>query len=225
MSAGAEAERWKRLRAGVIEAARHEPSRTRGQVSVQRRWVALSALLLPSLVFVVSGGVRAAPRPGALVLETALGSMLVAAVAASFALRRGRSMLGRPRSHLLAVVLFTPVALFAWKVLASARYAGALAQWPERPGLRCLLLSCLLTVGPLFGLLWSRRGSEPLHPRENAAALGVSVAAGAWVLVDFWCPVAYVPHLLLGHVLPVILGVASAVALGSRWLAPRYRSR
>ena len=96
---------------------------------------------------------------------------------------------------------------------------------PERPGLRCLLLGSLLSVGPLLGLLWTLRGSVPANPRENAAAFGASVAAGAWVLVDSWCPVAYVPHVLLGHVLPVIACVIVAVVLGSRWLPPRYRRR
>jgi hypothetical protein len=223
MTARAQEERWKRIRAGVIEAARHEPSRTRRQVAVERRWVALAALLFTLAIFTASGGVRTAPRPFALMLETALGSAIVAAVAAAFALRRGRSMLGRPRSQLIAMTLVTPVALFAWKVLASARYAGALVQRPDRPGLRCLVFGCLLSLGPLLGLLWIRRGSDPVHPRESAAALGVSVAAFAWVLVDFWCPVAYVPHLLLGHVLPAILSVIAGAALGSRWLAIRYR--
>jgi hypothetical protein len=192
---------------------------------VERRWVAVAGLLSSLVVFVAWGGFRTAARPGRLVLETALGSAVVAATAAAVTLRRGRSMLGRPRAHLLAVAFFTPAVLFAWKVFASARYPGALAEWPDRPGLRCLLLGCLLSIGPLLALLWIRRGSEPANPRQNAAALGASAAAGAWVLVDTWCPVAYVPHLLLGHVLPVIACVAAAVALGSRWLAPRYRRR
>jgi hypothetical protein len=37
-------------------------------------------------------------------------------------------------------------------------------------------------------------------------------------LVDLWCPVGYVPHLLLGHVLPIaILSLAGAL-IGGRVL-------
>jgi hypothetical protein len=35
-----------------------------------------------------------------------------------------------------------------------------------------------------------------------------------WVLVDLWCPVAYLPHLLLGHVLPLALAVGAGAMLG-----------
>jgi hypothetical protein len=42
--------------------------------------------------------------------------------------------------------------------------------------------------------------------------MGVAAAACAWVFVDLWCPVAYVPHLMLGHVLPMaILGSVGAL--------------
>jgi hypothetical protein len=37
------------------------------------------------------------------------------------------------------------------------------------------------------------------------AAIGAAAGAWSWTLTDLWCPVAYVPHLLLGHVLPVAL--------------------
>jgi len=64
-----------------------------------------------------------------------------------------------------------------------------------------------------------RRGSDPLHPVLTAAAFGAAVGAGAWVLVDLWCPVGYVPHVLLGHVLPLLLLIGLSALLGSRVVA------
>jgi hypothetical protein len=176
-------------------------------------------MLVPLLVFVAWGGIRVGPRPDRLVLQTALGSAVLAAGFAIVGIGRGRSMLGRPRSWLLAQVLLTPVLLLGWRVLISARYSNMMVQWGERPGLRCFTLSTILALAPLLGLLWLRRGSDPVHPRLTAAAFGAAVGAGVWVLVDLWCPVGYVPHLLLGHVLPLLFLIALSALLGSRVIA------
>ena len=73
-----------------------------------------------------------------------------------------------------------------------------------------------MALVPLLGVLWLRRGSDPLHPHLTGAASGAAVGAGVWVLVDLWCPVSYLPHLLLGHVLPLLLLITLAALLGSR---------
>ena len=49
---------------------------------------------------------------------------------------------------------------------------------------------------------------------------GLFVAA-LWVLVDLSCPVAYVPHLLLGHVLPLLLITGVGAGLGQRFITLR----
>jgi hypothetical protein len=49
-------------------------------------------------------------------------------------------------------------------------------------------------------------------------ALGAAVGACATVLVDLWCPVAYVPHLVLGHLLPMALLGLIGMWLGDRFL-------
>src|SRR5260221_7596575 len=211
------------LRARTIERARCEPSLTRAQVAVRHRTATVAVLLVPLLVFIGLGGVRVAPRPAGLVLETVLGSSSLAIGAAIIGVRRGRSMLGRPRSRLVAVALFTPVLLLVWRVLASSRYPSMMTEWPERPGLRCLLLSGALSFVPLLGLLWMRRASDPVHPRATAAALGTAAGASAWVLVDLWCPVGYLPHLLLGHVLPLFLTILASIAFGSRIVLLHFR--
>jgi hypothetical protein len=45
------------------------------------------------------------------------------------------------------------------------------------------------------------------------------------VLVDLWCPVGYVPHLLLGHVLPLLLLMTLSAVLGSRVIALQSSGR
>ncbi len=212
------------LRTRVLAHAGAEPSPTRSQLAQRQRLLVLAAVLVPLLVFLLLGGVRASPRPTQLVVETALGAALLATVIACLALRRGSSMLGRPRVWLGAVVLLTPVVLFAWRTLASSRYPEMMTEWVTRPGLRCFALSEALAVVPLLGLLWLRRGSDPTHPQLAGAAVAAAVGAATWVLVDLWCPVSYVPHLLLGHVLPLLLLMLVGGLLGGRLLNVRRAS-
>jgi hypothetical protein len=93
-------------------------------------------------------------------------------------------------------------------------------RWPERIGYRCLLLSCLMVAWPLVAVILVRRGSDPVHPRLTGAAIGAAVGACVWVMVDLWCPVGYVPHVMLGHALPVVLSTALGTWLG-RFVALR----
>jgi len=207
------------LRARVIALSTHERSLTRAQLSLRHRVVLGIVMLVPLIVFIAWGGIRMGPRPDRLVLQTALGSAVLAAGFAIVAFGRGRSMLGRPRAWLLTQVLLTPALLFGWRLLASARYPNMMVQWLDRPGFRCFNLSMILALAPLLAALWLRRASDPLHPLLTGAASGAAVGAGVWVLVDLWCPVSYVPHLLLGHVLPLLLSIALSALLGSRIIA------
>ena len=193
------------LRARVLAATSREPAPTRGELRLRNAALLLSGIVVPALVFFAYGGVRATNRPGGLIAETAGGAALVALTALIVAVSRGRSMLGRAGVWLLALAVATPVALFAWKVLVSSQFPGAMAQWPGRIGFRCLRLSCLMMAWPLVAFVMTRRGSDPTHPVLTGAAVGAAIGASTWVFVDLWCPVAYVPHLLLGHVLPCVL--------------------
>ncbi|HYQ30565.1 MAG TPA: hypothetical protein VER04_25215, partial [Polyangiaceae bacterium] len=67
------------LRAQVIGLSAREPSPTRAQVALQRRVVLSVVMLVPLLVFMAWGGIRVGPRPERLVLQTALGSAVLAA--------------------------------------------------------------------------------------------------------------------------------------------------
>lgn len=209
------------LRERVLAQVGQRPAPTRAQLL--RRRIVVSALVLgvSLLVFFAWGGVRASPRPANLVLETALGSALLASSVAVAALGRGRSMLGRSRAWLWLVVVATPLALFGWRVLASAHYPGMMVEWSERPGFRCFAFSSVLALTPLLAVLWLRRGTDAVHPYLTAAAFGAAAGAGAWVFVDLWCPVGYVPHLLLGHVAPIVLLTVLSALIGSRLLRLR----
>jgi hypothetical protein len=204
------------LRAKVIEQARQEAAPTRSELFARNALLAVVITVAPVSIFLAMGGVRAAPRPTALVLETALGSALLALLVLAAGLGRGRSMLGRPRAWLVSVVLFAPLSLLAWRVFTSSQYPDMMRAWSERPGLRCFLLSCAMSAVPLAGVLWMRRGSTPANPRLTAAAYAAAVGAAVWVLVDLWCPVGYVPHLLLGHVLPMTLFMSLSALFGRR---------
>ncbi len=161
-------------------------------------------------------------RPVALVLTTTGGALGLAAAAVWLALGRGRSMLGRSRRWLLLGSVLIPLALLAWKVGSSVAFGADMVPWPDRPGERCLSLSLLVAIGPLLSFLAIRR-SAPLHPALNGAVLGVAAGACAWVAADLWCPVAHVPHVLLGHVLPLVVLAGAGALLGRTRLAPRAR--
>ncbi len=226
------------LRARVLAAAAAEPSPTRAAVKRRNMFISVVAAASGIGAFVIFAllmsqgkllglGGEVAPsqhleRSVWLVVTTAGGAMGVTATALWVALGRGRSMLGRPRSWLLYGAVLIPIGLFAWKVGWSMAFGDAMVAWPERPGWRCLSLSLLVAVGPLLSFLAIRR-SAPVQPALNGAVMGLAAGACAWVAVDLWCPVAFVPHLLLGHVLPLFVLAGAGALLGQALLSLRRR--
>lgn len=225
------------LRAQVLAAVAAEASPTRAAVTRRNSWAGvlgaaggvgaflLFAALMSHGELVRLGGETAhqhLERSPWLVLSTAGGALSVALAALWLALGRGRSMLGRPWSWLVYGIIMVPVALLVWKVGCSMAFGDAMVRWPERPGLRCLALSILVGLGPLSAFLAMRRHTF-VHAQLNGAAMGVAAGACAWVAVDLWCPVAYVPHLLLGHVLPLVVlgGIGALIGHTRSPLLPR----
>ena len=131
-------------------------------------------------------------------------------------------MLGRSRRGLLCGAILIPISLLAWKIGCSIAFGAAMVTWPERPGERCLALSLLVAAGPLLSFIAIRR-SAPVHPALNGAVMGFAAGACAWVAAELWCPVAFVTHLLLGHVLPIGVLAAGGALLGRAFLEPRFR--
>ncbi|HXK20785.1 MAG TPA: NrsF family protein [Polyangiaceae bacterium] len=209
------------LRARVLLAASREDAPTRDRVKRRDSWLLLSAVVVPLLVFFAFGGLRDGPRPTLLVLRTSLGAGAIALVCLLVGLSRGRSTLGRARVWLWCLALLAPVALFGWKVAVSSQFERMMVLWPGRIGLRCLSLHCLMALWPLTALVLTRRESDPVHPALTGAAIGAAIGASLWVFVDLSCPVAYVPHLLLGHVLPLLLTTSVGAVLGERFIALR----
>jgi hypothetical protein len=226
------------LRARVLAAAAAEPSPTCAAVRRRKLFMGFVAAASGIGTFVIFAAVMSdgqllrfggevAPqqrldRPLGLVVATASGALGVAATALWLALRRGRSMLGRSRRRLLCGAILIPISLLAWKVGCSIAFGAAMVAWPERPGERCLALSLLIAAGPLLSFLAIRR-SAPVQPALNGAVTGVAAGACAWVAADLWCPVAFVPHLLLGHMLPIGMLAAGGALLGRAFLEPRFR--
>jgi hypothetical protein len=226
------------LRARVLSAAAAEPSPTRAAVRRRNMLIGMFAAMSGIGAFVIFAalmseshllrlGGEVAPqqhleRPVWLVIMTAGGALGVAATAVWLALWRGRSMLGRSRGWLLYGSMVIPVSLLAWKVGCSIAFGDPMVPWPERPGERCLSLSLVVAAGPLLSFLAIRRRA-PVQPALNGAVMGFAAGACAWVGVDLWCPVAYVPHLLLGHVLPLFVLAGVGALLGQARLSLRLR--
>jgi len=228
------------LKARVLAAVAGEPSPTRRAVNRRNTLLNMLAGVSGMVAFVIFAlvvsdsqllrlGGQVSPRQYVersvwLVATTAGGALGVAATALWLALWRGRSMLGRSRGSLLCGTALIPIGLFVWKVVCSLAFGYPMMEWPERPGLRCLALSLLIAIGPLLVFLAVRRRA-PVRPALNGASMGVAAGACAWVAVDLWCPVASLPHLLLGHVLPLCILAAMGAVLGDAFLSIRSRRR
>jgi hypothetical protein len=215
------------LKARILAAVAAEPSGPRRTVKAMR-WRLLSVAAVLSLaIFAYAGGVRITGRPMALVMVTSVGALAIAAAAAALALRRGRSMVGRSAAVLVGIAVLTPLLLLGWKTGTSSLFSDMTRWWPERPGFRCLTLATAMGLPLTAASLYVWRRTAPAHPRLTGLAIGTAVGALVWVMVDFWCPVAHVHHLLLGHVLPLaafaLVGAAAGGLLAGR-SAPVARS-
>jgi hypothetical protein len=179
-------------------------SATRREVLRTNAILFACAIVGALVVFFEKGGFRPSGRPPLVIALTSLGTAVIAGVAISFLFTRGRSMLGRPRALLWLVATTSTLGFLAWKYGISMIF-DLTARYPDRPGFRCLALSISSGALPLCAALIAARRSVPLRPATIGGAFGAGAGLGSAVLVDLWCPVAYLPHLFLGHVLPIAL--------------------
>jgi hypothetical protein len=212
------------LRARVLAAARAEPSRLMGSSRVTSA-VGFALAFLPIALFDLRS-VALHGRPLGFVVLNAIGWAALAATATWGAVGRGRSMLGRPQSWLLAVAVATPLGLLA---VVCAGYL----PWPAATAIEgtpfgdfvCFDAVVVLALGPLTAFAVARRRSDPIHPALTGAALGA--AAGAWgaFALAIHCPVTSLAHVLTGHVVPVLLVAAVGALLGAKLLALKEKTK
>jgi hypothetical protein len=208
------------LKDRVLHQIAQQPAPTRREVHRSTAILFGCGISGALVIFFLEGGVRVTGRPALLMALTSLGTALIAGVAMWILFTRGRSMLGRPRALLVWAPVLSAIGFLGWKYGISSLY-GLTEKWPDRVGLRCLWLSVTLGALPLLAALLSWRRAASLTPVSTGAAFGAGAGLGSAVLVDLWCPVAYVPHLMLGHVLPIALLAALGGVLGTSLLRLR----
>jgi hypothetical protein len=206
------------LKSRIVAAARAQPAPTRKEFAVRSAVVLALALATPVLELLFVGGAHRGERPWSLVLATTGGGLALAFGAIWTALGRGGRIAGRARVWLISMAALLPPAWVVWKVVWSMQYEGMAAPWTNRPGARCFALTLAFSLCPLIALAFVRRGSDPTHPRSLGAALGVAAGTYAAVMVDVWCPIGNLSHVVLGHALPVVLLGLVGFAIGRRVL-------
>lgn len=209
------------LKRRVLAAVQTEPAPTQASVR-QRAWLTFGISIAIALaIFAEAGGVRTSGRPGLLVVGTSIGWIVAASAAAAFGVARGRSMVGRSTASLVILVIALPIVLLAWKIGVTMPFGPEMmAGQPGRWGYRCLGLSLAMAAPLLIAFVVMRRRTDPVHPGIAGAVLGITAGVAAGTFVDLWCPIAYVPHVLLGHLLPLLVVALIGGVIGRRLLPP-----
>jgi hypothetical protein len=202
----------------LLAQVREVPAPTRKETLRRQTWLFAAGLAGALVLFFIKGGLRVTGRPPSLIALTSLGTAVFVGVGMWLLFTRGPSGLRRPRAVLIGAGLLSTVAFVAWRYGVSAAY-GRVGIWPDRVGLRCLSLAVMTGGLMLFAALMSWRRTEAVTPISTGAAFGAGAGLGSALLVDLWCPVSYVPHLLLGHVLPILILSVAGGLIGGRVLS------
>ncbi len=187
------------------------PAPTRRELLRRQAWLILVGVVGALTLFWVEGGLRATGRPPSLVAWTSLGTSTFVGLGMWFLFTRTRA--GHRRSWIvLGLATLAPAVAFVLWRYGLGRLYDLASPWPTRPGFRCFAMSVAIGGILLFALLMAWRHVDPMTPRATGAAFGAGAGLGSALLIDLWCPVAYVPHLLVGHVLPIgVLALVGAV--------------
>lgn len=163
---------------------------------------------MPPLLGEPGGLSHAAGRPASVAAWIVAGSVVLALSATWLVLPSRRSMLFAGPGLLVAVPLLVGV----WLVLWHATYLDPFT----RAGWRCFTLTTLTAPWPFAVLAHASRFIEPRHPAVAGAALGSVAGAWAAVMVELWCPLTVHPHVLVGHVAPIVALSLAGAAFGVR---------
>jgi hypothetical protein len=121
----------------------------------------------------------------------------------------------------IALATLLPVIAFVlWRCGLGHLYEMA-NPWPTRPGYRCFAMSVSTGGSLLAALLLAWRRIDPMSAVATGAAFGAGAGLGSALLIDLWCPVSDLPHLLVGHAFLALLGGA----IGGRMLRPAGRPK
>ncbi len=215
---------WAELRARVLAEVGRTPSRTRVEYNHRILLVAVIGALATIALFMGMGGMSSDARPVEMIAFTVGFGLVAVSVLTRLSSRSGggRSMLGRPRSVLVAVVVASAPLLAIVAVLATMLWPEPAAEHVEGGvHLACGAMSVLQGALPLVALMLPRRGSDPVHPAVTGAALGMT--AGAWTVVMAYlrCPHAAALHCVLAHVVPTLILTALGAVLGGVFLRVR----
>lgn len=205
------------LRARILSAARERPTSTRVEVNKKRLlWLTLSALPLVAMVL--------RSRPWAALWP--LPKVIAVLVMASFSVL-GASLLGRsgpaalrPREGLLAFSLASPIVFALGVVLSFGADSGG-APWIDHAHSHCFTLAVGLSLLPLLVAVRLARGGDPVHPTSLGGVFGAIAGAWAGMAMAILCPRIDLPHLLVGHGLPLLLLALVGAVLGRWWLGLR----
>ena len=190
----------------------------------------VTLLLVAIVVLVASEIVYGRPAVGldvdaqAVPLLVSAASLIVTVTlaATAVALSRGRSGLG-PGALPLALASSLVAPVFAWLVLGNPVHAHDairpvvdISPW----GLRCLVIAGIAGTIVLAGFGVALRRAVPVSSGLRATALGAAAGAWAGLAVFVFCPSGEIPHLAVGHVLPVAAFTLLGAVLLPRVLRP-----
>jgi len=143
---------------------------------------------------------------------------MVAVLSLWGALGRGRGASWRSRTTLVVCALGTPAVLFGIMSVLGSLDPAMMQIHPEKWGRMCFPLTLAAAALPLLALMYARRESDPVHPALSGAALGSACGAAAGVMVELWCPVSAVRHIVIGHILPILLLAFMGALMGAQML-------
>jgi hypothetical protein len=189
----------------------------RGGRAASQLLVAASVAVAVTIFEGVGGFGHGAGRPLGITLALASGWTLVSALLTWLVIGRAGSTMSRWPLLIGAAALATPVLLFAWMHL----FYGTYAEPYQAIGYRCLRYTLFMSALPLGSFLVLRRAVEPRYPSVLGAGAGAACAAWAGGLVDLWCPLTNAPHVLLGHVAPLVGAIVVGATLGHFTLGVR----
>lgn len=175
-------------------------------------------------LFLAVGGVSIGERPvGYVATVAAVWGVLFVVLTRLLVPPHGAS-LGPRRATLVAIAVGAPLAITALILVGRVVWpATASCDGPNNHSDRCFFYSCLFSAPILLAFVVARRGTLMRDVALHGAAFGAIAGCFGALLITLRCVYAVVPHLLLGHVAPVIL-LGVVVALLAEPLL-RFRAR